>query len=109
MRITQTRDQLEATKYKVNVMELVNVAFNGFTKYWEPFVKGICAPKKLPYWQRLWVITSRKRLERSPKQESMEVVMRTSSLSVRQEREKERVPTRRVTMRGKPHSQGRRT
>jgi hypothetical protein len=54
------------------------------------------------------MIASRKRLGRSPKQASREVVMRTWPLSVRQEREKERVPTRRVTMRGKPHSRGRR-
>jgi hypothetical protein len=30
------------------------VALNGFTKPWELFVKGICAQKKLPEWQRLW-------------------------------------------------------
>jgi hypothetical protein len=41
-RITQTCDQLEAIWKKVDDMELVNVALNGFTKSWEPFVKGIC-------------------------------------------------------------------
>ena len=32
----------------------MNVALNGFTKPWEPFVKGICAQENIPYWQRLW-------------------------------------------------------
>jgi hypothetical protein len=44
------------------------------------------------------MIASRKRLRRSPKQASREVAMRTWSLSVKQERAKERVPTRRVTV-----------
>jgi hypothetical protein len=34
--------------------KLVNVALNGFTKSWEPFVKGITAREKLLDWQRLW-------------------------------------------------------
>jgi hypothetical protein len=38
----------------VDDIELVNVALNGFTKSWEPFVKGIRAREKLPDWQRLW-------------------------------------------------------
>jgi hypothetical protein len=54
MRITQTRDQLAAIGEKVDEAELVNVALNGFTKSWEPFVKGVCAWEKLPDWQRLW-------------------------------------------------------
>jgi hypothetical protein len=54
MRITQTRDQLAAIGEKVDDIELVNVALNGFTKPWEPFVKGICTREKLPDWQRLW-------------------------------------------------------
>jgi hypothetical protein len=54
MRITQTRDQLAAIGEKVDDVELVNVALNGFTKSWEPFVKGICAREKLPNWERLW-------------------------------------------------------
>jgi hypothetical protein len=39
---------------KVEDVELVNVALNGFTKSWEPFVKGVCAREKLPNWERLW-------------------------------------------------------
>jgi hypothetical protein len=38
----------------VDDIELVNVALNGFTKSWEPFVKGICTWEKLPNWERLW-------------------------------------------------------
>jgi hypothetical protein len=54
MRITQTHDQLAAIGEKVDDVELVNVALNGFTKSWEPFVKGVCAREKLPNWERLW-------------------------------------------------------
>jgi hypothetical protein len=53
-------------------------------------------------------IASRERLGRSPKMASKEVVMRTWPLSLRQEREKERVPIRRVIVRGQPYSWGRR-
>ena len=40
MRITQIRDQLAIVGEKTLDEELVNVALNGFTKSWEPFVKG---------------------------------------------------------------------
>jgi hypothetical protein len=42
------------------------------------------------------MIASRKKLGRSPKVKSMDVLMRTQSFSIRQGRENERVPTRRV-------------
>jgi hypothetical protein len=32
----------------------MNVALNGLTKSWEPFVKGVCTRENIPYWQRLW-------------------------------------------------------
>jgi hypothetical protein len=35
MRITQTCDQLAAIKEKVDDVELINVALNGFAKPWE--------------------------------------------------------------------------
>jgi hypothetical protein len=54
MRITQIRDQLAAIGEVVLDAELVNVALNGFTKAWEPFIMGICAREKLPKWERLW-------------------------------------------------------
>jgi hypothetical protein len=54
------------------------------------------------------MIASRKRLGRSLRETSREVVMRTWLLSVRQRREKERVLARRVTMMEDHHSQGRR-
>jgi hypothetical protein len=54
MRITQIYDQLAAIGEAVLDSELVNVALNGFTKSWEPFIMGICAREKLPKWERLW-------------------------------------------------------
>ena len=41
MKTTQTRDELASIGEKVDDVELVNVSFNGFTKPWEPFVRGI--------------------------------------------------------------------
>jgi hypothetical protein len=108
MRITQICDQLAAVGETVSDIELVNTTLNGFSKSWEPFVKGICAREKLPSFEKLWDDFIRRRLGRSPRLAGREVVMRTWPLSVRQERAKERVPTRRVTVRGKPHNQGRR-
>jgi hypothetical protein len=54
MRITQIRDQLVAIGETVLEVELVNVALNGFTKSWEPFIMGICAREQLRKWERLW-------------------------------------------------------
>jgi hypothetical protein len=54
MRITQIRDQLAVVGETVLDAELVNVALNGFSKAWEPFIMGICAREKLPKWERLW-------------------------------------------------------
>ena len=50
------------------------------------------------------MIASRKRLGRSPKLASKEVVMRTWHLLARQERAKERFPTRSVIVRRQPHN-----
>jgi hypothetical protein len=49
MRITQAGDQLAAIGEKLDDVELINVALNGFPKSWEPFVKGVCTREKLPY------------------------------------------------------------
>jgi hypothetical protein len=54
------------------------------------------------------MIASKRRLERSLRETSREVVMRTWLLSVRQGRENERVLERRVTMMEDHHNQGRR-
>jgi hypothetical protein len=54
MRITQIHDQLAAIGEVVLDAKLVNVALNGFTKAWEPFIMGICVQEHLPKWERLW-------------------------------------------------------
>jgi hypothetical protein len=54
MRITQIRDQLAAIGETVLEEELVNIALNGFTKSWEPFIMGIYARELLLKWERLW-------------------------------------------------------
>jgi hypothetical protein len=50
MRITQVCDQLATIGEKVEGVELINVALNGFPKYWEPFVKGVFARENIPDW-----------------------------------------------------------
>jgi len=50
MRTTQVHDKLAAIEEKLDEIELVNVALNGFPKSWEPFFKGFCAHEKIPYW-----------------------------------------------------------
>jgi hypothetical protein len=47
MGITLVHDQLTAIWEKLDDVELINVALNGFPKSWEPFVKGVCAQEKL--------------------------------------------------------------
>jgi len=54
MKITQIRDQLPAIGEKVEDVELVNVALNGFTKSWELFFMRIFPQEHLPNWERLW-------------------------------------------------------
>jgi hypothetical protein len=109
MRITQVHDQLATIGEKVDDIELVNVALNGFPKSWEPFVKGVCARENIPDWQRLWddCIQEETQEESKANKQGDEEEKRTWLWSVRPRREKEKVP--RVTVRGKPHSQGRRT
>jgi hypothetical protein len=46
MRITQVRDQLAAIGEKLDDVELVNVALNGFPNSWKPFVQGSLSSRK---------------------------------------------------------------
>jgi hypothetical protein len=54
MRITQICDQLAVVGEKVTDVELVDTTLNGFSKSWEPFVKGIRVWEKLPSFEKLW-------------------------------------------------------
>jgi hypothetical protein len=58
MRITQIHDQRAAVGEKVTNVELVNTGLNGFSKSWEPFVKGICDQEKLPSFERRILLIS---------------------------------------------------
>lgn len=53
-KITQIRDELVAVGEKVEDLELVRIALNGFSKPWGVFVWGIVARENLPNWERLW-------------------------------------------------------
>jgi hypothetical protein len=54
MRITQARDHISAIGEKLDGIEFVNVALNGFPKSWEPFVKAVYTRENLLDWQRIW-------------------------------------------------------
>jgi hypothetical protein len=54
MKVTEICDKLAVVGEKVVDVELVNIALNGFSASWEPFVKGICAHENLPNFERLW-------------------------------------------------------
>jgi hypothetical protein len=107
MRITQVRDQLAVVEKKLDDVELVNVALNGFPKSWEPFVKGIFTREKLLDWQKLWDDC----IQEETQEESKSIKQGSSDENfalVSKTREKERVPARRVTVMEEHNSQGRR-
>jgi hypothetical protein len=54
MRITQVHDQLATIGEKLDDIELVNVALNGFPSLGNHLSRESCAREKLPDWQRLW-------------------------------------------------------
>jgi hypothetical protein len=53
MKVMQSHDQLAVVGKKVVDAKMVNMALNGFLASREPFVKGICARKNLPNFERL--------------------------------------------------------
>ena len=53
-RVSQVRDELVAIEEVVDSVELIQVALNGFLKYWESFVCGIVFRENMPSWERLW-------------------------------------------------------
>jgi hypothetical protein len=52
--VAQVKDELPAVGEVILDSELVRIALNGFTKYWEVFVKCVVGHEHLPYWSRLW-------------------------------------------------------
>ena len=53
-RVSQFKDQLADNGYPVEEKELVLTTLNGFPSSWDVFVQGICARKKLRYFDMLW-------------------------------------------------------
>jgi hypothetical protein len=54
MKITQIHDQLATIGEQVEDVELVNMALNGFSASWEPFIKVISARENLTNFERIW-------------------------------------------------------
>ena len=52
--ISQVRDELGIVCEKVDDVELVRVALNGFSQPWHDFVHVVVARENLPPWCRLW-------------------------------------------------------
>ena len=48
MRLTQIRDELGVVGSKTVDEELVRIAFNGFSRPWDTFVKGVVSRENLP-------------------------------------------------------------
>jgi hypothetical protein len=74
MRITQIRDQLAAVGETILDAELVNVALNGFSKAWEPFIMGIVPERNFPSGRDFGMTAFRRRLVESPDLASREEV-----------------------------------
>jgi hypothetical protein len=53
-RVAQVKDELTVVGEVISDSELVRIALNGFTKYWEVFVKCVVGHDNLPDWSRLW-------------------------------------------------------
>jgi hypothetical protein len=54
MNLMHIHDQLATIEESITDVELVNMALNGFTTSWKPFVKGICAHENIPIFEILW-------------------------------------------------------
>ena len=52
--ISQVRDELGVVGEKVDDVELVRVALNGFSQPWHDFVRAIVARENFPSWDILW-------------------------------------------------------
>lgn len=53
-RVSQIRDQLGAIGEKVKDEELIRTTMNGFSKKWDPFVKGVVDHENILDQDRLW-------------------------------------------------------
>jgi len=54
MKKSQIKDQLVAINENIEDSELTTITLNGFPPAWSAFVRGICARKKLPKFDKLW-------------------------------------------------------
>lgn len=53
MKVMNIHDELAVVGEKDANAELVNMELNGFSAWWEPFVKGVCARENVPNYERL--------------------------------------------------------
>ena len=52
-RVAQIKEQLEAVEENVEEGEIVMTTLNGLPRSWDSFVEGICARRKLIYFNRI--------------------------------------------------------
>jgi len=53
MKIIELRDQFASIGEEVEGEEILPIALNGLSS-WQPFVRGVCAWKKIPTFEKLW-------------------------------------------------------
>ena len=53
-RISHVHDELGVVSERVEYVELVRVALNGFSQPWHDFVRVVVARENMPSWARLW-------------------------------------------------------
>ena len=53
-RVSQIKEQLEASDEEVENAEIVMTTLNGLPRSWDALIQGICARKNLVKFSRLW-------------------------------------------------------
>jgi len=53
-RFYQAEYELTTIDVTVSNGDMVRISSKGFIEEWKPFIKGIIAKEKIPYWVRLW-------------------------------------------------------
>ena len=67
----RSREQLEAVDEEVENAEIVMTTLNGLPRFWDAFIQGICARKKLVKFRRLWKECSQEEARIAAREEKM--------------------------------------
>ena len=70
-RISQIREQIEATGDSVEEAQLVMTTMNGLPRPWDPFIKGICSRRKITKFSGLWEDCTKKEARLESQEEKL--------------------------------------